>query len=143
MLNYPTGVHWQSAKGKALSSVHFLSAWCTFLKLHQAKPLVGILSLGNCSTMLKYFHWNYRIYLTSHQVFMQVIPNPGLAVCHSKFNNQETGAGGRKIGLFNNWQHGKVVDLYHKDHLSRWAWAVVFVRSSKEEKRRKELAGGT
>ena len=121
--------------------MHYLFAWCTFLQLYQAKPLVGILSLGNCSTVLKYFHWNYRIYLTSQQVFTQVIPNPGLTVCHSKFKNQETGAGGRKIGLFNSWHCEKMVDSYHKDHLKNWAWAVLFVKRGKKEKTTKELAG--
>lgn len=52
MLSYPTGVHWQSTRGKT-PSTHYLSPWCMSLSLYQAKS-------GDYSAILKYISWELQ-----------------------------------------------------------------------------------
>lgn len=60
---------------------------------------------------------------------------PRFSACHSIANNQESGTGGRKGGLFKNWKFEKVADSHRKDHLNNWTPAGIFVRREGNERR--------
>lgn len=117
-------MHWQRARGKTLTLGHSLWAWCTFLQLPQAEPLVGTPSLGKC----KYFRWELQDLSFMSPTFHASDTEPRLSACHSIANNQEPGTGGRKGGLFKEldvWEGGR---LTSKRPLNNWTLAGIFVR---------------
>ena len=70
------------------------------------------------------------------------MPNPGLAAHCSNDDNQEAGAGGRKIGLFKSWHLGKMAESCPKHHLSYWKEAGVFVRREAGGGKKQNKGGG-
>ena len=54
-----------------------------------------------------------------------LLPNSGLAACHSEANNRQTGAGEEKC-LFKSQKLEKMADSRCEDHLNNWTQAVVF-----------------